>query len=153
VDDSAVTAERPWLATDRRPRGVSDETVAAVGKASEAMEWIERARGRLYDFHQMLGRADLLFGDAAAQLQDAGHGELAEQLRREIVGRNVLEGRWTFQIIEEFDATYYDACRDAVRRLDHELVGGTRHVYESEMKEQRRSPGRRHHEQRPVPGA
>ena len=68
------------------------------------------------------------------------------------MGRNVLEGRWTFQIIEEFDATYYDACRDAVRRIDGELMGGWRHVYESEMKEERRSPGRRHHEQRPDPG-
>ena len=40
--------------------GKADELLTAVGKLSEAMEWVERARGRLYDFHQMSGRADLL---------------------------------------------------------------------------------------------
>ena len=32
-------------------------------------------------------------------------------------------------------------------------VGGRRHVFESEMKEERRSRGRRHHEGRPPPGS
>lgn len=151
MDEDVATGERPWLAKDRRPPGVSDATVAATGKAGEAMEWLERARGRLYDFHQMMGRADLLFGEAADLLADAGHDRLAEDLSTDVVGRNVLEGRWTFQIIEEFDGTYYEPCRDAVRRIDRELVGGWRHVYESEMKEDRRTHGRRHHEQRPDP--
>jgi hypothetical protein len=153
VDDSPETADRPWLSTDRRPPGVSDATVEATGKAGEALEWLERARGRLYDFHQMMGRADLLFGEAADLLAEAGHDELAELVRTDVVGRNVIEGRWTFQIIEEFDATYYDPCRDTARRVEDELVGGARHVYESEMKEARRTHGRRHHEQRPAPGA
>ena len=26
--------------------------------------------------------------------------------RPELVGRNVIEGRWTFQIVEEYDAGY-----------------------------------------------
>ena len=47
--------DRPWLERNRRPEGVSDETVAAVGKFGEALEWVERARGHLYDFHQMMG--------------------------------------------------------------------------------------------------
>lgn len=89
----------------RRPDGVDDATVAATGKLSEAVEWIERARGRLYDFHQMSGHADLLLGEAADDLEAAGHPEWAERLRAEIVGRNVIEGRWTFQIVEEYDET------------------------------------------------
>ena len=36
------------------------ETVDAVGKASEALEYVERARGHLYAFHQLIGRADFL---------------------------------------------------------------------------------------------
>lgn len=39
----------------QRPEGVDDATVAAAGKLAEALEWIERARGRLYDFHQLVG--------------------------------------------------------------------------------------------------
>jgi hypothetical protein len=133
----------------RRPDQVDDATVAAAGKVSEAYEWVVRARGRLYDLHQMLGRADLLFGEAAEMLADAGHRRLADHLGTEVVGRNVLDGRWTFQVVEEFDATYYAAAHDAERRVRQELLDGRRHVFEAEMKEERRSAGRPGHEGRP----
>jgi hypothetical protein len=141
--------EPTWLQSNRRPEGVDDDTVAAVGKLGEAEEWLERARGRLYDFHQMMGRADLLAGEAADALRAVGQAELAEALEEHIVGRNVLEGRWTFQIVEEFDATYYRAFREATAHVEEQLVGGWDHVFESEMKEERRTRGARHHEQRP----
>jgi hypothetical protein len=132
-----------------RPPGADDATVAATGTLSEALEYLVRARGHLYSFHQLMGRVDLLLGDAADELAAAGHAEQAERLRAEIVGRNVLEGRWTFQIVEEFDDTYYRAVEAAERRVRDELMAGRRHVFESEMKDERRSVGRRHHERRP----
>ena len=58
----------------------------------------------------------------------------------EVVGRNVLEGRWTYQIVEEFDDGYYDAVRQAEQRVLDELLDGKRHVFEAEMKERRRTP-------------
>lgn len=146
-------SERPWLETDRRPDGVDDATVEAVGKLGEALEWVERARGRLYDFHQMSGHADLLLGEAADALAGAGHDELAERIRVDLVGRNVIEGRWTFQIVEEYDATYWEAARSTRKAVESKLVAGREHVFESEMKERRRTHGRRHHEQRPDAGA
>src|SRR3954454_5046751 len=73
----------------RRPDGVDDETVAAVGAVTEAIEWLERARGHLYDFHQLVGHADELLGDAAEQLRAAQRGEQADTVEREAVGRNV----------------------------------------------------------------
>jgi hypothetical protein len=141
--------DQPWLATDRRPDGVDDATIDATGKLGEALEWIERARGRLYDFHQMSGHADLLLGEAVDALADAGHTDWAERIRDGLVGRNVIEGRWTFQIVEEYDATYWSEVRAMVAAVEGDLAGGARHVYESEMKERRRTKGRRHHEQRP----
>ena len=142
-----------WLSENRRPDGVDDDTVEAVGKLGEALEWIERARGRLYDFHQMSGHADLLVGEAADKLQEAGHPEVADRIRTELVGRNVLEGRWTFQIVEEYDATYWVAARSLHHDVEEELVGGMPHVFESEMKERRRTSGHRRHASRPRPGA
>jgi hypothetical protein len=136
----------------RRPDGVDDATVAATGKLSEALEWVERARGHLYEFHQLMGHADLLLGESVDALRDAGHDTQADLVGEELVGRNVLEGRWTFQIVEEFDDTYWSVLRAAEARVRGELVGGRRHVYESEMKEDRRSHGRRHHESRPDAG-
>lgn len=132
-----------------RPAGATDASVEAVGRASEAFEYVERVRGHLYNLHQLMGRADAVFGEAADMLDDAGHQQQAELLREEVVGRNMLDGRWTFQIVEEFDDVYYDAVRNLVRGLEADLMDGHRHVFEAEMKERRRSHGRDHHESRP----
>lgn len=133
----------------RRPEGADDATVAAVGKVTEALEWVERARGHLYEAHQLMGRADALFGAAADALAAAGHDEQADRLRTGLVGRNAIEGRWTFQIVEEFDDGYWSDARAHERRVRDELLAGRRHVFESEMKEGRRTHGLRHHESRP----
>ena len=134
----------------RRPTGVPDATVAAAGKVSEALEWVERARGVLYEFHQLIGRADLLLGEAVDQLSAAGHDPLAAEIDRAVVGRNVLPGRWTFQVVEEFDDGYWSVLRATEKRVRNELLDGRRHVFESEMKDRRRTTGRRGHERRPV---
>ena len=133
----------------RRPDGVSDETVEAVGSVSEALEYVERARGHLYSFHQLMGHADLVLGEACDKLRAAGHDAIADRLEQDMVGRNVLHGRWTFQIVEEFDDVYWSLFRDHERRVRDELQEGERHVFEAEMKEKRRTKGRPGHEARP----
>ncbi|RHA41019.1 hypothetical protein, partial [Cellulomonas rhizosphaerae] len=105
--------------------------------------------GMLYAFHRLVGRADAELGEALDQLEAAGHGDLADELRAQIVGRNVLDGRWTFQVVEEFDDGYYRAFGDAERRVRDELVAGRRHVYEAQLKEAERTHGRPGHEARP----
>jgi len=120
-----------------RPAGVDDETVAALGKLSEALEVVEHARGHLYAFHRLCGTADLTLGDAVERLRSSGHTELAERLDRELVGRNVLEGRWSFQIVEEYDDDYYSTFKGLDQAARDELVGGRRHLFEAEMKEDR----------------
>ena len=122
------------------PDGVSDTTVEGVGKLSEAFEYIERAKGHLYSFHQLMGRADFLVEEAAEMLRDAGHEDFARRLATELMGRNVLDGRWTFQIVEEFDDVYYEFFR-GIERESRELTGGVRHAYEARMKEERRTRG------------
>ena len=129
----------------RRPDGVSDDTVEAVGSLSEALEWVERARGHLYSFHQLMGHADLLLGETCDKLRSAGHGPIADRLAEEMVGRNVLHGRWTFQVVEEFDDTYWSVLRGHERSVRDELTAGVRHVYEAEMKEDRRTRGHPDH--------
>jgi hypothetical protein len=133
----------------RVPDDVSSATVEAVGKLSEAIEWIERARGHLYDFHQMSGRADLLLGEAAEALREAGHAQVADRLEHELVGRNLLEGRWSFQIVEEYDDTYWSPARALDQEVRDELTQGRRHLFEAQMKESRRTRGHPHHTARP----
>ena len=132
-----------------RPEGTVDEIVAAVGKLTEALERVQRARGHLYEFHQLIGGADEKVGQAADWLEEAGETEWAQRLRTEMVGRNVLQGRWTFQVIEEFDDGYYADIVEIEEAARDEFMAGRRHVYESEMKERMRTPGREGHE--PLP--
>jgi hypothetical protein len=115
-----------------RPDGVDDATVEAVGAVSEALECVERARGDLYSFHQLMGHADLLLGEACDKLREAGHTAVADRLEAEVVGRNVLYGRWTFQIVEDFDDNYWSVFRDHERRVRDELQQGHRHVFEAQ---------------------
>ncbi|MGC4789939.1 hypothetical protein ACLQ22_19145 [Micromonospora sp. DT178] len=133
----------------RRPAGISDETVAALGKLSEALECVERVRGHLYSLHQLVGHADLMLDDAVEMFRAAGHDRIADRIDTDLLGRNVIAGRWTFQIVEDFDDNYYALFRDLDRAAREELVGGRRHLYEAEMKERRRSRGRPGHEARP----
>jgi len=132
-----------------RPDAMDDATVEAVGAVSEALECVERARGELYSFHQLIGHADLLLGEACDRLRAAGHDAVAERLETEVIGRNVVHGRRTFQIVEDFDDNYWSAFREHERRVRDELQRGVRHVFESKMKERRRSHGKPGHERRP----
>jgi hypothetical protein len=133
----------------RRPDGTSDETVAALGKLSEALEAVEEARGHLYTFHRRSGTADRMLGDAVDMLRDAGHCDLADRIDRELVGRNVISGRWTFQIVEDYDDGYYATFRSLDELAREQLVLGRRHLYEAEMKEDRRTHGLPGHEATP----
>lgn len=130
-----------------------EATIDAVGRLTEALETTERARGHLYSFHQLTGHADLQLGDAARQLRAAGHGGLADEVERELVGRNVLDGRWTFQVVEEYEDTYFLPFRDAERRVRDRLTGGRRHLHEARMKEDRRTHGHPRHTAGPGPSS
>lgn len=132
-----------------RPAGVSDDAVTAVGKMNEAVEMIERARGHLYTFHQLTGHADELLDDVVDGLTRSGHADLAHRVSDELIGLNVLAGRWTFQVVEEYDDGYYRTFRDLDRAVRDEVVAGRRHVMEAEVKERRRTRGRPGHTARP----
>ncbi|MFL6163240.1 MAG: hypothetical protein ACJ74U_13540 [Jatrophihabitantaceae bacterium] len=117
----------------RRPDGMTDATVAALGKLSEALETVEYARGQLYEFHRRSGTADRLLQEACAELAAAGHTELAEELNRQLVGRDVLPGMWTFQVVEGYEAQYWSVFRELEERV-RTALGAQRHLYEAEMK-------------------
>jgi hypothetical protein len=133
---------------DRRPEGLDDMTVEALGKLSEALETVERVRGHLYEAHQLTGAADFKLDEAVSLFVRAGHTGIAERIQTELIGRNVIPGRWTFQIVEEFDDGYYTEFRTVERDAREKLAQGRRHILESELKERRRTHGREGHEAR-----
>ena len=135
-----------------RPEGVSDATIEALGKLSEAFEAIEEARGLLYGFHRRTGTGDLALGEAVDMFRHAGHEELAQRLEHDLLGQNMLQGRWTFQIVEEYDETYYSKFKALEQLARDELVQGRRHVFEAETKERERTRGHPDHEALPDSG-
>ena len=115
---------------------MQDEAVDAAGAMTEALETLERARGHLYSFHQLVGEADFKLDEALEPLRKLDAG-LADRIERELVGRNVLEDRWTFEIIEEFDDGYYSVFRDFEREVRDTLTDGRRHLHEARLKARR----------------
>ncbi|WP_411103194.1 hypothetical protein [Streptomyces sp. cmx-4-9] len=134
------------------PEGVSEETVRALGALSKALETTERARGHLYGFHQLTGTADFELDDAVRLLREAGHDAYADRLQREIVGRNVIPGHWTFQIIESYDSTYYRPFAELEREVLENLAEGRDHLYEALLKERRRTHSHPDHTATPPDG-
>ncbi len=130
----------------QRPAGLDDLTVEALGKLSEALEVVERVRGHLYSVHQLTGTGDFMLDDAVDMFRRAGHQALAERIETELIGRNVIPGHWTFQIVEEYDDGYYADFRAIEKAARDELADGKRHLYEAELKEKRRTHGRPGHE-------
>jgi hypothetical protein len=132
----------------RRPDGLDDRTVEALGKLSEALETVERVRGHLHSAHQLTGTADFMLDDAVELFRLAGHPKLAQRIAGELIGRNVIPGRWTFQLVEEYDDGYYADFKTIEKDARDELAEGKRHLYEAELKERRRTRGRPGHEAR-----
>lgn len=144
-----MTEQNQLDAGHRRPDGLDDTTVEALGKISKALETTEQARGHLYALHQLTGSADFQLEEGVQLLRAAGHDQLAERIDRELIGRNVIAGRWTFQLVEEYDDGYYAVFKMVERTARDQLAGGRRHLFEAEMKQRRRTDGQPGHEMMP----
>lgn len=157
-DSAPLPGRRPAVGADgpdgpdeahRVPPGVDQATVDAVGKLTAALEVVEHARGMLYAFHRLTGRADNDLRDALDALDAAGHTGLAQAMREDLLGRNVLSHRWTFQVVEDYDDGYWSTFRRWEQTTRDQLLEGRRHVYEAQLKEHNRTRGRSGHEARP----
>ena len=132
------------------PDGVDDLTIEALGALSDALETVERVRGHLYSVHQLTGTADLKLDRAIDLFRRSGHPEVADRIETKLVGRNVIAGRWTFQIVEDYDDGYWTPFRRVESEAREQLVGGRRHLFEARMKQERRTAGLAGHEATPA---
>ena len=106
----------------------ADDAVEAVGKMTEALEFVERARGHLYSFHQLIGHADLLLGEGGGRrqrrkrhecsgqqdLQQHGNTLLVIRLRKEEVG---LEARTKGNLEAIRKVAFLIVERESVRQV------------------------------------
>jgi hypothetical protein len=128
------SAKRPARSAERaRPDGVDDATAAALGTLGKAFEVSVAARGFLYQFHRMSGEADLTLQDAVEKFRAAGRDDIADELSEVLVGRDVVDDKWTFQIVERYDAQYYSVFQAALEAIEKQLTAPP-HLFEAEMK-------------------
>jgi hypothetical protein len=140
LSDTFGPAQRPDRAVAHpRPDGLPDESVAALGRLSAALEVVEHARGHLYAFHRLSGTADLAVQDAVEKLRTAGHAALAEDIEQTLVGRDVVEGHWTFEVVEEYDARYWSVFRACEEHARAVLGAAEPHIFEAETKHREQS--------------
>jgi hypothetical protein len=128
-----LSADEPAPADDQR-------LLETMATATEAMEYVERARGHLITLHHLLGRAEVLFEEVASELRAEGHAAEATRLEHEVIGRDVIEGRWSYELLEEFDRGYFEPVRNTHRDVVASTVGRP-HAREERVRAARRRAG------------
>ena len=102
----------------------------ALHRAELGVEWLRRAHGSLVEFHHATGHAMDHMADAEATLREAGHTALADELRDELLPRGAVEDRWTYDLLETFEAGLLADVTDYERRARQQLADGERHITE-----------------------
>ncbi|WP_262175900.1 hypothetical protein [Haloarcula laminariae] len=109
---------------------LSESELDALHSAELGVEWLRRAHGTLIEVHHATGHAMDHLHDAEATLREAGHAELADQLRDELLPRGAIEDRWTYDLLETFESGILADATDYERRVREELADGQRHLTE-----------------------
>lgn len=105
-----------------------EETLQANHELLSAYEYVIRARGALYEFHHLIAQADSLFESAAKHLNEVGHPECAGYVQR-VVGRDVLPGLRTHELVEGFDDSYWRDANDAENEVRKRIMHNVRHSH------------------------
>ena len=112
----------------------------AAAKLSEALEYVERARGRPTPSTSSPATRTCCWTRSSRLWRDRSP-DLIETIRHQLYGLDVLFGRWTFEVVEEFDSGFYAAWLDVEKQVRQELTGGRRHTFEARLKAERQARG------------
>jgi hypothetical protein len=129
------------------PRTEPPETTAAERAALHQLqlggEHVQRAYGHLLAFHHQVGRAMDRYAAAEPHLREAGHDALADELRDRHLPAGVVGDRWSYELVEAFEAGFLQSTTGFERRVRDRLAGGVGHVTEREQQREWRERARR----------
>jgi predicted nucleic acid-binding Zn-ribbon protein len=117
---------------------LTDDERDALHEFQLAAEYLHRAYGDLLECHHEVGHAMDRMADAEELLRDAGHDEMADELRHEHLPAGAIEDKWTYEIVEEFRDGFFADLTDYEAAVREELVDGERHVSEKRQRDQLR---------------
>jgi hypothetical protein len=99
-----------------------------------AVEHLYRAYGTLLAFHHRIGHAMDALAVAESTLRDAGHDDVADELRDRHLPAGPVDDRWTYELVEAFEDGLLAELAAFDERVREDLAGGRRHVAEAEQK-------------------
>ena len=126
---------RPW-------QDISEDELAALHDVEVGTEWLQRAHGHLLAFHHAVGHGMDRFDRAERGLREAGHSDLADVLRDDLLPRGVVGESWSYEVIETHEEGLLMETRAFERRTRDHLVDGERHVAERRQQRRRRERAR-----------
>ncbi len=115
---------------------LSEAELSALHKAELGVEWLRRAHGSLVEVHHATGHAMDHLHDAEATLREAGHTDLADQLRDDLLPSGAIEDRWTYDLLETFESGILEDVTGYERRVREELADGERHITERRQEQE-----------------
>lgn len=110
---------------------LTDREVEAVHEVELAAEWIHRAHGKLLAVHHNTGHAMEHLAAAETLLRESGHDDVADDVRDRYLPQGVIDDdRWTYDLLECFEAGLLAEMTGLEERVRDEFVDGQRHVAE-----------------------
>jgi hypothetical protein len=109
---------------------------AALHDLELGLEHVYRGYGALLTFHHQVGRGMDRFDDARARLREAGHDDLADRLRDEVLPAGAVGDRWTYELVAAFRAGLLAAADTVESDAREALADGAHHC--TERRQQRR---------------
>lgn len=108
----------------------------ALHELQLGIEQLYRGYGSLLEFHHTVGRGMDHLEEAETTLRDAGHEELADQLRDEQLPAGVFEDTWSYEVVERFKRDFLSDVDELEGEVRTELADGREHI--TERRQQRR---------------
>ncbi|WP_276251367.1 hypothetical protein [Haloarcula rara] len=115
---------------------LGETELSALHEAELGVEWLRRAHGSLVEVHHATGHAMDHLHDAETMLREAGHTDLADQLREELLPVGAIEDRWTYDLLETFESGILEDVTGYERQVREELADGERHITERRQEQE-----------------
>ena len=121
----------------------TESEIAALHEVELSVEHLRRAHGHLVTFHHSTGRAMDHLAVGEEHFREAGYETIANEIRDEYLPRGVIEsvesddrGRWSYDIIETYEAVFLDDLVDFWRTVCETVADGQRHVHERRQEQE-----------------
>jgi hypothetical protein len=123
---------------------LTETELHAIHSVELGLEWLHRAHGALVAFHHKTGHAMDHLAAAEEAFREAGHDDLADTLRDELLPRGVVPredgpGQWTYEVLEAFETELYADARAFEGEARASVTDGVRHAAERRQQERWRS--------------